>query len=133
MSDLPVMSPSAVERLRTEAEKPWNGENTRNAVDITSALAAIEAAFRDGALAERKRIVEMLQEPSDEMVWAACPHIKQFMDDPDVHVGLPQCQRCPHAEATNYGPAVRACRLTVEMALEPAMRALADLIGEPGR
>lgn len=61
---MPQMVPSARERLRIEAAKPWDGDTVRDAVDIDSALRAIEAAFNDGLPAA----VSRLRNPSEEDV-----------------------------------------------------------------
>lgn len=60
MTDALKMEPSAEERARKLLAQP-------SLVIPTDVAADLEQAFRDGAKAERDRILKILREPSDEL------------------------------------------------------------------
>jgi hypothetical protein len=65
------MEPSAYERAAFDVTMKFNhlGRTDCDSIELNKAIAAaVDAAFRDGAKAERERILKMLREPSEEML-----------------------------------------------------------------
>lgn len=85
-------------------------------------------AYCDGARAQRRRIVALANARPDEVVWAACPHVKQFADAEPTE-RFPTCLRCPATEdVEGYGAGKRACRRIAEHAARAVCSALAEMI-----
>lgn len=61
----------------------------------------------------------------DHDVWAACPYVRQWIDEPRGK--RPKCKKCPsYYIDVDHGKMQRMCRSAVEEILEPALEAYPD-------
>ena len=81
MTDLPAMTPGAEERAKQAMIRAQilAGE-LKTAAAHRAVPDAIEVAYRDGAAAERARILALLREPDNEMCWSI--HMAGYDADP---------------------------------------------------